>query len=97
LGSKEDFNFASKLSSKIDNILEVSLDSCDNKMSYKVKYKELYIFSMSEEGNNTHKEENSDSDKSEKGNIYYKMVDIIKVLDMIKKTTDMMKAIDIIK
>ncbi|CAG8657548.1 7189_t:CDS:2, partial [Dentiscutata heterogama] len=48
LGSKENLDFASKLSSKIDNILEVSLDPCNNETSYKVKYEEFHIFSMSE-------------------------------------------------
>ncbi|CAG8638531.1 67_t:CDS:1, partial [Dentiscutata heterogama] len=48
LGFKEDFDFTSKQSSKIDNILKVSLDLCDDKSIYKIKYKELYIFSISE-------------------------------------------------
>ncbi|CAG8667721.1 12735_t:CDS:2, partial [Dentiscutata heterogama] len=63
LGSKEDLNFTVELSSKIDNILEEVLDLCDNETSYKVKYEELYIFFM---------KENSDSDRSDKSNIYYK-------------------------
>ncbi|CAG8794129.1 6538_t:CDS:2 [Dentiscutata erythropus] len=48
LGSNEDLDFTRKLSSKKDNILEVSLDPCEDEKIFKVKYEELHIFSMSE-------------------------------------------------
>jgi len=54
LGSKEDLDFASKISSRMDNILEVSQDPCEDERIYKVKYEELHIFSLNE-GNRIYK------------------------------------------
>ncbi|CAG8732074.1 2837_t:CDS:2, partial [Dentiscutata heterogama] len=96
LGSKEDLDFTSELSSKIDNIHEVSLDLCDNKMRYKVKYEELYIFSISEgnrydekgnrydEGNGYNKGNRYNEDNRYKDN--HKQTSIIKKQYIITKS-----------
>ncbi|CAG8807090.1 17430_t:CDS:1, partial [Dentiscutata erythropus] len=49
LGSSEDLDFASKLSSEIDKLLEVSSDPHKDDKIFKVKYEELHMFSMSED------------------------------------------------
>ncbi|CAG8813216.1 23918_t:CDS:1, partial [Dentiscutata erythropus] len=48
LGSSEDLDFVSKLSSKIDKLLEVSLDLHEDDKIFKVQYEELHMFSISE-------------------------------------------------
>lgn len=68
VGSKEDLDFANKISSKIDNILEISLDPYEDERICKVKYEELHIFYISKEGSDTYEEVNSDSNRSNKDN-----------------------------
>ncbi|CAG8747159.1 21972_t:CDS:2, partial [Dentiscutata erythropus] len=46
MGSSKDLDFASKLFSKINKLLEVSLDSHKDDKIFEVKYEELHMFFM---------------------------------------------------